>query len=154
VSSKVLTSSRGLGDGYPNVVGMTMVVSVAVRVRVQWRRPPNLLLVPGERDPVDAAVAVHARLTLDRLVMPLEHQPGESGVGTEVCAVPDGDIRVLGGPYVGLRVDAVDQDPREQEVRHDRDRRRAEAAATFERLGDRRRRERDERGLDEPEAAR
>src|SRR5262249_22800546 len=101
-----------------------------------------------------AAVAVHARLPFDRLVMPLEHQPGEAGVGAEVRAVPGGGIRVLGGPCVGLRGGAGGQGSPGKEGRHDRDRRRTETAATFERLGDRRRRERDEGGLDGPEAAR
>src|SRR5262249_59628763 len=60
VSSKVLTSSHGLGDGYPTVVGM--VVTVAVGVGVQRRRLPDLPLVPGDPDPVDTAVALHPGL--------------------------------------------------------------------------------------------
>ena len=68
----MLTSPRVLVDRYPTVVGM--VVTMTVRVRLQRRWSPDLLLVPGDRDPVDAAVAIHACLARDRLLMPLEHE--------------------------------------------------------------------------------
>src|SRR5204862_5601294 len=93
----------GLVNRYPTVVGMVMAVTV--RVRVQRRRPPDLLLVPGDRDPVDAAVAIHAGLALDRFLMALQHQLGEAGIGAEVRAVTDQNARMLGGPHVGLVMD-------------------------------------------------
>ena len=104
-SSNVLTSSRVLVDRYPTVVGM--VVTMTVRVRVQRRRLPDLLLVPGDRDPVDAAVAIHAGLALDRLPVALEHELCEAGIGAEVRAVADVHVRMVGRPRVGLVVDAI-----------------------------------------------
>src|SRR5947207_6948915 len=148
----VFTSSRVLVDRYPTVV--RMVVTMTVRMRVEWRRLPDLLLVPGDRDPVDAAVAIHAGLALDRLLVALEHQLGEAGIGAEVRAVTDRDVRMAGGPRVGLVVDAVHEDAGEQEVGHDGDGRRAEATASFQRVRHRRGRQRDECGLDEPQPAR
>src|SRR5256886_3745645 len=61
---------------------------------------------------------------------------------------------MVGGPRVGLVVDAVHEDAGEQEVRHHRDGRRAEAAAAFQCLGHRRGCQGDERGLDEAQPAR
>src|SRR5437588_11881695 len=101
----VLTSPRVLVDRYPAVVGM--VVTMTVRVRLQRRWSPDLLLVPGDRDPVDAAVAIHACLAGDRFLMALEHQMCEAGIRAEVRAVADLHIRMVGGPHVGLVVDAV-----------------------------------------------
>src|SRR5437763_15259534 len=98
-SSNVLTSSRVLVDRYPTVVGM--VVTVTVRMRVQRRRSPDLLLVPGDRDPVDAAVAIHAGFARDRFLMALQHQLGEAGIRAEVRAVADLHVRMVGGPRVG-----------------------------------------------------
>jgi hypothetical protein len=51
-------------------------------MRVEWCRPADLLLVPGHRDPVDAAVAVHASRAADRLLMALENELREARVGT------------------------------------------------------------------------
>src|ERR671919_569455 len=96
-------------------------MTVTVRVRVQRRRFSDVVLVPGNRDAVDAAVAVHARLTLDGLPMPLEHESGEARIRAEVPAVTNRDLGVLGAPRVGLRVNAVDEDAGEEEIGNDRD---------------------------------
>src|SRR5256885_13586453 len=96
----VLTSPRVLVDRYPTVVGM--VVTMTVRVRLQRRWSPDLLLVPGDRDPVDAAVAIHACLAGDRFLMPLEHELGEAGIRAEGRAVAGRPGRRVGGPRVRL----------------------------------------------------
>ena len=70
------------------------------------------------------------------------------------CAAPrTSTLGMLGGPVLRLAVDARHEHAGEEQQRRDDDRPRAEPAAALQRAGDVGPRDRDEGGLDRPEAA-
>src|SRR2546423_9887043 len=97
VSSRWITSSR-----------------LSVRMGMQRDGGAHPVLVAGERGAVGAAVAVHADVAFEGLVVALEDQAGHAGVGTQFRADADVDGRVLGVPGLGLVVDSVDEHTGEQ----------------------------------------
>ena len=110
-------------------------------------RPPHLVGEAGQRHPVGAGVAVHPDVAAQRLVVALEHQPGEFGAVADEPGYPDVEVAVPGGELARLRRHPVRQHPGEQEVRGDDDAAGAQPAGPVQGRGHRRLGQRDERVL-------
>src|SRR5215204_4458500 len=124
-----------LGPPAPRLVVVTAAVVVEmtgfVGVVVRSRGGADLLLESGESDAVDADVAVHADVALERLAVPLEYEIRNPRVGTEVARVASLEAGMLCGEPLGLLPDAHLQDTGEEEVGEDGDAPDAEPPATL-----------------------
>src|SRR4051794_16842070 len=116
-------------------------------------RLPHLVLVAGESNAISAHITVHPRVAGHGLVVPVEHETGQARIRTELGPHPHGDVGMGGRPGRCLFVDPVDQHAGEQEVGHDRDVLGAQEPASIQRLGHRRRGQRNEGGLDRGQPA-
>src|SRR5918998_3158211 len=128
---------------------VAVVVSRLVRVVVRGRGGAYLLLEAGQRDAVDADVAVHPDVALEGLAVTLQHQVRHPRVGPEVAGVAHLDPGVLCRETPALLADALFEDAGEEEVGEDGDAPEAEPPAPVQRLRDARGGEAHEGGLDE-----
>src|SRR5215217_3862665 len=152
----VASSTGGISAASSNTrSSMATLVMVAVLVLprlvgvvVGRRCGAYLLLEAGQRDPVDAHVAVHADVPLDCFGITFDHKVSHAPVRPEVSGVADIHFTVGPGERFGLLADALFEDASEEEVGEDHDAPYAEFVAAIQGRGDIRRRHADVRALD------
>src|ERR671932_503912 len=128
-------------------ITVSVVVPRLVGVVVGGCGGTDLLLEPGEGDPVDADIAVHPDVTLDGLLVPLEEEIRDELVRAEVARVRDLDSFFTGREACALLADALLENPGEEEVGEDGDLLRAELLEALKAGSDVREGQADEGGL-------
>ncbi len=96
----------------------------------------DLLLEPGEGDPVYADVAVHPNVPAYGLLVTLHKQVHDLCVRPEVAGVGDSDLGVCSGELLASTSDTFLEDAGEEEVREDGDASGAQLLQPLQPLGD------------------
>ena len=97
-------------------VVVTVIVVRFVGMVVGCCGSTDLLLEAGEGDPVDADVAVHPDITINRLPVALHDEVRDPTVRTEVAPIGDGDPGISLGELLTLPPNALLQNARKEEV--------------------------------------